>query len=75
MDCNVFAETLFDSPDQMLPKGTDAQTCLNILADHILEHENTIIQGYFASVSQWNSEVAHEILRKYPTGIIRRIYK
>lgn len=75
MDCKEFAKTLFDSPEEMLPKGTDAQTCLNILADHFLEHENTIIQGYPASVSQWNSEVTHEILRKYPSGKIRRIHK
>ena len=75
MDYKEFAKTLFDSPEEMFPKGTDAQTCLNILADHFLGHANVIIQGYPARVSQWNSEVTHEILRKYPSGKIRRIYK
>ena len=75
MECKEFAKTLFGSPVQMLPHGTDAQACLNILADHFLGRENTIIQGCPASVSQWNSEVTHEILKKYPSGKIRRIYE
>ena len=70
-----FAATLFDSPDEMLPKGTKAQTAVDILADHFLGHENTIIMGYSASTAQWNSEVVHEILRRYPSGSIRRIYR
>lgn len=70
-----FAKTLFDSPYELLPKATDAQTALNILADHFLGMKNCRIDGYPATTGQWNSEVVHEILRRYPNGKIRRIRK
>lgn len=75
MNHEVFARTLFDSPDEMLPKGTDPQIAVNILADHFLGHDNTIICRYPATNAQWNSEVVYEILRKYPSGRIRRVPK
>lgn len=75
MTCKEFAKTLFDSPDEMLPKGTDPQVAVNILADHFLGHDNTIISGYPATNAQWNSEVVYEILRKYPSGKIQRVPK
>ena len=70
-----FEKILFDSPYEMLPKGTDPQTAINILAEHFLGKENLVIQGYPASTAQWNSEVVYEILRLYPNGKIRRIHK
>ena len=70
-----FKKILFDSPDEMLPKGTDPQTAINILAEHFLGKENLVIEGYPATNAQWNSEVVHEILRRYPNGKIRRIHK
>ena len=63
MNHKEFEKTIYNSPDELLPRGTDAQTCLNILAEHFLGH--TRIDGYPASQNQWNSEVTYEILRKY----------
>lgn len=74
MKAEDFAKRLFDSKDEMLPKGTDAETCLDILAEHFLGDER-IVYGYPASASQWNSEVTYAILKKYPSGAIRRIPK
>jgi len=73
MDYKEFAKTLFDSDDQMFPNGTDAQTCVNILAEHFLGKD--LVLTYPGCGTQWNSEVVHEILRKYPSGKIRRIHK
>ena len=73
MNYKEFAKTLFDSEDQMFPKGTDAQTCLNILAEHFLG--KGLVLNYPGHITQWNSEVTHEILREYPSGKIRRIHK
>lgn len=73
MNYKEFAKTLFDSEDQMFPNGTDAQTCLNILAEHFLG--KNLFLSYSGSKAQWNSEITHEILREYPSGKIRRIHK
>ena len=62
-----FAKTLFDSPDEMLPKGTSAQDAIDILGEYIV--------NYPASPEQWNSEVVYEILRRFPSGKFRRIPK
>lgn len=67
-----FAKTLFDSPDEMLPKGTSAQDAIDILAEHFL---GEYIVNYPASPEQWNSEVVYEILRRFPSGKFRRIPK
>ena len=71
MNHKEFEKIIYNSPDELLPRGTDAQTCLNILAEHFLGY--TRIDGYPASQNQWNSEVTYEILRRYPSGKIRRI--
>lgn len=60
---------------ELLPLMTDAEEALDILADHFLGHENTIIQGYSATVGQWNTEIVAAILARYPSGKIRRIRK
>ena len=60
---------------EILPDMTTAQEALDILADHFLGHENTIIQGYSATVGQWNTEVVAAMLARYPSGKIRRIHK
>lgn len=75
MKAEEFAKTLYEEGQWLLPKGTDAQTAVDILADHFLGHDNTIIMGYSATNAQWNSEVVLAILRRYPQGKIRRIYK
>lgn len=75
MDHKEFAKTLFDYPDEIFPKGTDPQTAVDILAEHFLGAENLLITGYSATKAQWNSEVVHEILKRYPSGSFRRIHK
>lgn len=73
MTAEEFKELLFDSPNEMLPNGTDAQTALEIVARHFLNE--SLILSYPGSIEQWNSEVVYEILRKYPSGRIRLIPK
>lgn len=73
MNYKEFAKTLFDSEDQIFPNGTDAQTCLNILAEHFLGKD--LVLKYSGCITQRNSVVTHEILRKYPSGTIRKIHK
>ena len=73
MDCREFAEKYaWDGlpKNEMLPNGTDAQTCLKILVEHFLG--NYIIM-YPGSTKQWNTEATFKILELYPQGSIRKI--
>lgn len=62
-----------DPMENILPKGTDAQTCLEILVKHFLGYFPII--SYPGHITQWNSEVTILILEKYPEGKIRKIPK
>lgn len=73
MTAEEFKKLLFDSPDEMLPNGTDAQTALEIIAQHFLSEP--LILNYPGSIEQWNSEVVYEILRRYQSGRVRIIPK
>lgn len=62
-----------DPMENIFPKGTDAQICLEILVKHFLGY--TPIISYSGHITQWNSEVTALVLEKYPEGKIRKIPK
>ena len=62
-----------DPMENIFPKGTDAQTCLEILIKHFLGY--TPIISYPGHITQWNSEATALILKKYPEGKFRKIPK
>ena len=75
MNANDFWEKYcYNNPkENIFPKGTDAQTCLEILIKHFLGY--TPIISYSGHITQWNSEVTTLVLEKYPEGKIRKIPK
>ena len=71
---NFYQQYCYNNPmENIFPKGTDAQTCLEILVKHFLGYSP--ILSYSGHITQWNSEATALILEKYPEGKIRKIPK
>ena len=71
---NFYQQYCYNDPmENIFPKGTDAQICLEILIKHFLGY--TPIISYPGHITQWNSEVTALVLKKYPEGKIRKIPK
>ena len=71
---NFWYQYCYNDPmENIFPRGTDAQTCLEILVKHFLGY--TPIISYPGHTTQWNSEATALILKKYPEGKIRKIPK
>ncbi len=71
---NFYQQYCYNDPmENIFPKGTDAQTCLEILIEHFLGY--TPIISYPGHITQWNSEATTLVLEKYPEGKIRKIPK
>lgn len=71
---NFYRQYCYNDPmENIFPKGTDAQICLEILIKHFLGYMPII--SYPGNITQWNSEVTTLVLEKYPEGKIRKIPK
>jgi len=71
---NFYYQYCYNDPmENIFPKGTDAQVCLEILIKHFLGY--TPIISYPGHITQWNSEATALVLKKYPEGKIRKIPK
>ena len=71
---NFYRQYCYNAPtENIFPKGTDAQTCLEILVKHFLGY--TPVISYPGNTAQWNSEATTLVLEKYPEGKIRKIPK
>ena len=61
------------SADELLPNGIEASSALKIIAMHLLGKDPVL---YFPKdTTLWNAEVVEAILKKYPSGKIRKIPK
>ena len=60
-----------DPTENIFPKGTDAQTCLEILVKHFLGYAPII--SYPGHITQWNSEVTTCILEKLEFILLTKI--
>ena len=71
---NFWKQYCYNNPaENIFPKGTDAQTCLEILVKHFLGYSPII--SYSGNITKWNSEATTLVLEKYPEGKIRKIPK
>lgn len=75
MNANDFwKKYCYNNPmENIFPKGTNAQTCLEILIKHFLGY--TPIISYPGHITQWNSEATALVLKKYSEGKICKIPK